>query len=182
MTGSERNVLIRVARYAKIAHARAAAHTVPEDLVLGVICQESHGNPYAIRVERGFWRRYGKRMIAMARRTVSRHDDRWMRYPDLAATSYGLMQIMYQTALETGNTFVYPTELCDPERNIEIGCLILARCLRRAGRDEATMIRKALLFYNGGGDREYPTHVWQWIDRVYAAPELFPLVEIRRRA
>lgn len=141
-------------RWMPLIDAASSRHGLDSLLVAAVVQQESAGpyvqsdgsaNPYAVRVERGFWRRYGAAMIRMAKRSRSRNDDRWMEYPDLAATSYGLMQVMYQVGLERGMDLKFPTELCDPEIGIEAGCRHLAWCLnQRQGRTEAALVR-----YNG---------------------------------
>jgi len=124
-------------------------------LVAAVIMQESSGQQYAQRVERGFWRRYGEGILRWVTSTASPYDDEWARYPDIYCSSYGLMQIMLQTAAEAGFHFRFPGELFDPDRNIEIGCAILSRHRNAVGGD----IRKMLLRYNGGGDPTYPDRV-----------------------
>ncbi len=149
-------------RWMPLIEEVSARHRLDPLLVAALVQQESAGpytlpdgsaNPYAIRVERGFWRRYGAAMIRMAKRTASRSDDRWMKYPDVAATSYGLCQIMYQTALERGFDGKFPTELCDPEVGLEYGCRHLAWCLGRTGKE----VGAALTRYNGSS--AYPPKV-----------------------
>lgn len=149
-------------RWMPLIEAAAARHGLDPILVAALVQQESAGpytlpdgsaNPYAIRVERGFWRRYGRAMIAWAKRSKSKNDDRWMNYPDIAASSFGLCQVMYQVGLERGMDLKFPTELCDPEIGLEAGCRHLAWCLKqRQGRTEAALIR-----YNGS--RTYPAKV-----------------------
>jgi hypothetical protein len=70
------------------------------------------------------------------------------------ATSWGLMQIMGATARENGFEERYLSELILPFFNIEIGCVILEKYLKKAGT-----IRKALEFYNGGADHHYVDRV-----------------------
>lgn len=148
---------------ARIAEAATYA-SLPPSLVAAVVAQESGGgyaradgsaNPYAIRPERGFWARYGARVLAFVRGTPSPTDDRWAAFPDLASASYGLMQILWVTAIELGAQLAFPTELCDPEVGLRWGCAKLGREYARAGGDA----RAALLAYNGGGDPSYPDKV-----------------------
>jgi len=132
----------------------AQKYGVPPYVVGGLIYTESSGNPWAIRVERGFWRRYFDGVKANVLRTKSKYDDKWIKYPDLASCSYGLCQIMLPVAWENGFVARFPTELLDPEKNIDLACKILSRHLARTGS-----IRRALLRYNGGGDPDYPRRV-----------------------
>lgn len=124
-------------------------------LVAAVIVRESAGNPYAIRVERGFWRRYSrnyKQMIPL------KHPARkWLDYPDIFASSYGLMQIMFGVAYENGARVRFPTELLSPEINIPLGCKILHRKIKQSKGS----IRGGLLKYNGGGDPRYPDKIFK---------------------
>jgi hypothetical protein len=129
---------------------------LPADVVAGLVLTESSGNPWAIRVERGFWRRYYEGVKANVLRSKSAYDDKWIKYPDIASCSYGLCQIMLPVAWENGFIPKFPTELLDPEDNIDLGCKILSRHLHRVGS-----IHKALLRYNGGGDPEYPHRVME---------------------
>lgn len=126
-------------------------------LVLAVIAQESLGNPYAIRPEPAFWRRYGEGFALKAKG----HAKRWCRFPDVASASYGLMQTLYVTAVELGFDEEYPTALCEPAVGIFYGCKKLRQCFTRA-QGETEPIRRALLFYNGGGDHEYDDRVLAW--------------------
>ena len=158
ITAPRQHVLKSVANHATAIRAAASAHSLDHWLVIGVVAQESAGNQYAIRPERGFWARYSPNMLRMALASVSRWDDHWMQYPDLAAASYGLMQVMYQVALERGLALRYPTELCDVAIGLEAGCRHLRWCLAVADGDEV----RALLRYNGGGDRGYPQRVIEW--------------------
>jgi len=153
-----------VAPLVPLIRAAAEKHGVAPLLVAAVVAQESGGpyvradgsaNPYAIRIERGFWRRYYDSIAAFVSTSKSKRDDRWHQYPDLYACSFGLMQVLYQTAREHGFDPQFPTELCDPELGLDAGCAILARHLARTGGDWRT----SLLRYNGGGNPKYPDDV-----------------------
>ncbi len=144
----------------------AAAHQLDPYLLGALVLQESKANPYALRVERGFWTRYGAAIWRRARSTITAADDHWLIYPDVAAASYGLCQILYPVALEYGLSPDYPTELCDPTLNVDLGALILAKHIRHHGGD----LRRGLLRYNGGGDPDYPDAVLRWHRHLLASP------------
>ena len=137
-----------------LIESTAERHDLDHQILAGLVYVESSGNPWAIRVERGFWRRYNAGILRWVAGTPTRWDNRWSSYPDLYAASYGLCQIMLQTAAENGFSYQYPTELLDPERNLELGARILARNITRTGS-----YTEGLLRYNGGGDEHYPSRV-----------------------
>lgn len=151
----------KISPWAEDITACARAHGLDECLVAGLVWTESSGNPWAIRVERGFWRRYLPGIKALFKRTRSKRDDRWLKYPDLVAASYGLCQIMLPTAMEYGFKPTYPTELLEPKRNIDLACQILSAHKRRTGTVEGALLR-----YNGGGDPDYPNRVIRIADRI----------------
>lgn len=70
-------------------------------------------------------------------------------------SSWGLMQVMGGAARESGFTGPYLPALLDPSLNVLIGCQWFLKKLRLAGQD----LQKALLFWNGGGDKSYPAKV-----------------------
>lgn len=143
-----------VMRWEALATRFGAKYAIERDLVLAVIWQESGGNPWAMRVERGFWSRYLPGITAWVKRTPSKADDRWAQYPDVYSASYGLMQTLVQSAAESGFTYTFPTELCDPETNLDVGCRILATKIQKAGS-----VRQGLLAWNGGGAPQYDDEV-----------------------
>lgn len=112
-------------------------------LVLAVVEQESKFNPWATRFEPKFYERYTKPMSLTDTEEYTR------------AISWGLMQVMGQTARESGFVGRYLSELCDPPVGLYFGCLYLRRCMQKAGGDT----RRALLYYNGGGNLKYPDEV-----------------------
>jgi len=73
----------------------------------------------------------------------------------LRAVSWGLMQVMGQTAREFGYPGPLP-QLCSPGVGLLYGCKKLKSCFERAAGGD---VRQALSFYNGGGDPTYPDHV-----------------------
>lgn len=114
-------------------------------LVEAVVWQESSGLADAFRYEPGFWERYCK------------NDPKWAGWdPRRVASSYGLMQLMYPTALDNG--YEGPPEgLFDLDTNLDIGCRLLAKLIDHWNGD----ILKALASYNGGlggVNRAQPMH------------------------
>lgn len=154
----------RVAQWMPIVRIHAFNFGLEPELVAAVIAAESAGRQYAQRVERSFWERYLVGIKRWVRGTANEADDHWAKFPDVYSSSYGLMQVMLQTAAEAGFSYQFPGELFDPERNVLCGCMVLARHLR-ATKNE----RQALLRYNGGGDPMYPDKVMRWRAQLRAA-------------
>ncbi len=126
------------------AHIRANHHLFvqnewglcPDAIMFGWIEQESSWNPYAVREEPGFFKRYVLPKITKGQR------ERWQR-----AMSYGLLQIMGSTARkELGFDGEYLTELCDPALNLYLASRFLLK-LKRGGDGSWA---QALAAYNGG--------------------------------
>lgn len=111
---------------------------VSQSLVLAVIHMESGGNENARRYEPAFEKRYILGSSAWLKRCkelgISTRD---------AATSYGLMQLMFTTAWGYGCRSV--EQILDPGQNIRFSVAHLASLLDRCGSKEA-----ALAAYNGG--------------------------------
>lgn len=134
-------------------------HDVSPTLVAAVIWTESRGKSLAARYEDGFYRRY---LAHLSREELPGYvPPAYVCTLDtekrLRACSFGLMQIMGETAREQGFKRPYLFALLRPKHNIEIGVKYLAHCMRRGGND----VRAALLRYNGGGDPDYPDRVIQ---------------------
>lgn len=144
-----------VARWQTHILLAAEAWDIDPYLLGAIVVQESAGDQYAQRVERGFWARYAAGIRRWVAGTPSNSDDRWACYPDIYASSYGLAQVMLQTAAEHGFHYRYPGQLFDPDENLRIACRILARLRVKHQGDT----RKMLLAYNGGGDPSYPDKV-----------------------
>lgn len=151
-----------ITRWYDLVRRVAPNHNLPPELVLAVIAQESSGDPCAVRVERGFWQRYQTNIEAIIKATPSRLDDPWIKFPDFASSSYGLMQVMYIVAIERGISLRFPTSLCDPEVGVTAGCRQLQWLMRQVGNDKT----RALLRYNGGGDKGYPAKIFGWQEKL----------------
>lgn len=162
-----------VERWVPVIKKCSDQYKIDPYLIASIVAQESGGpyclpdgsaNPYAIRVEQGFWKAYFTNIMKWVKNTPTKYDDRWSKYPDIYACSYGLGQIMLQTAYENGFNGIFPTELCDPEVNVNLICKIISKHLKNTGS-----VRSALLRYNGGGNPEYPAHVLAHRDEIIDA-------------
>jgi soluble lytic murein transglycosylase-like protein len=109
-----------------LARIKAGEHGLPPQIVLAVCSVESAWNPWAVRYEPGFERRYLQGGVERFR-PCSVDTERTMR-----ATSWGLMQVLGQVARELGCREPYLSALCDPVLAVEYGCLALSRL---KGRD-----------------------------------------------
>jgi len=143
------------ADFADPIFAAAKRHQLEPALIAAVIYQESRGNPLAVRYEPAFFRRYvepwGRGYLpGYVPTQCSLVTEKHMR-----ATSWGLMQVMGETARERGYAGEFLTGLLDPAVNISIGAEYLSHLIRNARGS----IREALLRWNGGGNAAYPLEV-----------------------
>ncbi len=167
-------VIRRTGQFGPLLDTTARQFRLDPWLVAAVCCQESAGDPFSDRYEPGFLSRYWEGIKRVVRATVLRRDDYWLaRQPHVFATSYGLMQVLGQVAIERGflAEMRYPGYLYKPELNVLVGCSHLAHLYKtRAGVDlqratpTADQTRRALLAYNGGGEPTYPDKVLHWRD------------------
>lgn len=133
---------------------------VKKELLLAVIMQESTGNPFAFRFEPKFFDKYlkGKELEKLGGHVPTLCS----KITELAARgfSWGLMQIMGQTAREFGFDMEFLSALLEPKHNIELGAKILKHHL-----NNADSVESALLKYNGGGNKKYPEMVFKHLDQ-----------------
>lgn len=126
------------------------------EIISRLILKESNGNPYAIRYEHLFYKKY---IADKDRKSLSgfipQRIPTLLTEKRLRAFSFGLMQIMGETARWIGFDGKYLTELLNVDTNIEYGCQYLKHCLAKSKGD----MYKALLRYNGGGNKDYPTGI-----------------------
>jgi soluble lytic murein transglycosylase-like protein len=127
-------------------------------LVCAVVEQESSWNRWALRYEPAFYARYVKPQIARGA-ALSETE------AQARAFSWGLMQVMGQVAREHGFAGASLAGLCDPAAGLDVGCTVLAAKLATA---EGNVVR-ALLLWNGGGNRDYAAAVLARSPR-YATP------------
>lgn len=129
-----------------MAVAEAARQTLDSSLVCAIIERESSWDEYAMRFEPAFYSRYVAARFPKGQCTESVH----------LATSFGLMQLMGLCAREIGFPGDLPVGwLLKPEFNIEFGCKLLRQKLTKAGGN----ISQALLYWNGGANKDYPVQV-----------------------
>ncbi len=121
------------------------------DLVEALIIIESGGNTDAFRFEPGFYRRYLKGKEAEKSLYFDLcHDD--LPLPRRIASSYGLMQVMYPTAVDAGYRDL-PEYLFVPLINLHWGLTILDEIRQEVEQeipDEELRQRVMLARWNGG--------------------------------
>ncbi|MFZ1325935.1 MAG: lytic transglycosylase domain-containing protein [Candidatus Contendobacter sp.] len=138
--------------------AAAQRHTLPVSLIRAIVHIESGGNPWAVRYEPAFYDRYVMTKPVKAHAPCSVKTESRLR-----ATSFGLMQIMGQTARETGFDGVYLTELCDPAVGLDWSCTYLAR-LVEVYRSKYGM-EGVVAAYNAGSPRK--SGDGSWVNQAY---------------
>ncbi len=139
---------------------QADAFNLRPALLAGLVCQESSGNPYAMRFEPKF--RWFPRLpdgtpnIPVIRQRMPGGMSLDTELQGLK-TSWGLCQVMGENLREMGFVGWWPAA-CQPDVALKYGAKFLSAKLATHGEDE----RKALLAYNGGGVAEYPDKVLAW--------------------
>lgn len=118
-------------------------------LVCAIIEQESGFDTFALRYEPAFFDKYIAHL------------------PNLDATemrgrafSWGAMQTMGEVAREVGYKGPFP-QLCSPETGITVGCEVFNRKMAAARGD----VKQALLYWNGGANKQYPDEVMARISK-----------------
>ena len=147
-----RSIKLRYLKFLIAKHGNK--NGVPPELVARVILQESGCEVFAARYEPAFFERYIKDNPDLPgyfpKRIPTAATERRLR-----AFSFGLMQILGETAREAGFKHRWLAMLFIPSINVKLGCKILGKHFRRARGNEET----ALLKYNGGGNKGYPGQV-----------------------
>lgn len=134
----------------------AAANSLPFPLVFAIVQVESAGHPSAIRYEPAFFDRYVAGKGHPVYSPCSRATEEQLR-----AFSFGLMQVMGQTARELGFTGIFLTELLDPATGLDWGCRYLKKQVDRYRGD----LESAVAAYNAGSARR--TDQGQWVNQGY---------------
>jgi hypothetical protein len=147
-----------------LARQIAWKHGLNDALVCAVIDRETGGtwNPWLNRYEPRFEQLYGQGVtvgatsfVKAATFTISLSTEIKNR-----CMSWGLMQIMAETAREYG--FTGPAaELCDPATGIEWGCRKFAKCMLAVNADAYSALNR----YNGGLDPNYAPDVINRMDK-----------------
>lgn len=121
--------------YRAIVDRVAVKYELDPDLVEAIIVKESSGNKEAYKIELGFYQRYVKPLTFSDTEEYAR------------SFSWGLMQVMGQTARELGFAGKFFTEITsDPELAINIGCKYLKRQINRY----PDSVKDAISAYNAG--------------------------------
>lgn len=136
------------------AKAAAKRQKIRLPYFLALIQTESEWDPFAHRVELRFYRRYIEGRQRWAGNPHFEH-------PEIIASSFGLTQIMYTTAVQMG----FPEDsdyrfLYDPEYNLNIGAKYFRLCLDTAGNLPNTNkpdLWNAYIKYNAGLDTDLST-------------------------
>jgi len=132
--------------------AAAEKHGLEPELVKAVCMVESSGLTSGYRYEPAFWLRY-----------LAKNPRYGGQNPRRVSASYGLMQVMYSTAVQHG--LVGPPELMfQPAVGLMYGCLHLKHLLDKCGGN----VEQALAQYNGGekGNTEPPYRNGAYAERV----------------
>lgn len=135
----------------QLAKEAARKHVLDPALICAVCEQESDWNPWAIRYEPAFQKRYVEPLgLKNQSEIIAR------------AISWGLMQTMLQSVREIGY-HDHAAALCDPFIGLEWGCQLFARKFDAAGSD----VPKALQLWNGGGNPLYSQQVMDRVNKYY---------------
>jgi len=130
-----------------LAEQAAQAEGLDPALVCAVIEQESGWNPWSMRYEPAFFAKYVAPLYTNNKVGATEAYARGI--------SWGLMQVMGQTAREKGANSPFLSTLCDPVVGLAIGCRVLRHKLDAASGDT----RRALLAWNGGANPDYADEV-----------------------
>lgn len=166
--------------FVALAQHAAEAHALWPELVCAIVEQESAWNPWALRYEPEFYEKYIATSLSARRpdrsvnaaKLIPRNDVRGEEVSRLGALtspeipddptesrarafSWGLMQVMGQVAREHGFASESLASLCNPAVGLEIGCRVFAAKIAAAEGN----VTRALLLWNGAGNRDYPAAV-----------------------
>lgn len=143
----------------------ARNYNLNPELVAGMIYVESKGNPTAHRWEPRFFDLYIKNKKNLPGYFPWSIDDETERHG--RACSWGLLQIMGETAREKGFVRESLVDLCDPEINLDLGCSIIAGLINKYDGDT----ERALFAYNAGEGTAYERKPDDYPSRVFKAIE-----------
>lgn len=151
----------------RLTRTWALSNSMDPVLACAMVEQESSWNTFAYRPESesGFMARYGEAYNKLVRESANKLDDHWIKYEDAFYASYGLLQTMYPVIIETfpeaGPMLKFPTSLCDPDIGLSYGCRLFMRKLKQAKGS----VTQALLYWNGGANKQYPDEVMARYER-----------------
>ena len=137
-----------------LAKQTAARHGLAPGIVCAVCEQESSWNPWAIRYEPAFRQRYVAPLGLPPTEEIAR------------SVSWGLMQVMGETARGAGFGEKFLSALADPATGLEFGCIVLAGKFRHAAQQKGSgpsavdaLAQAALELWNGGANPDYAAQV-----------------------
>jgi soluble lytic murein transglycosylase-like protein len=133
-----------------LARAAAARHNLDPALICAIVEQESVWNPWAIRFEPAFFAKYIGPLFTNNKVNPPTNTEAYSR-----AYSWGLMQVMGQSARERGYDGEFLSALCEPAAGLEAGCELFAHKLAAA----EGKIPRALALWNGGANPDYASQV-----------------------
>lgn len=142
--------------YGQIIRNACGKFNLNPEVIAAIIYVESGGDAAAFRYEPKFYDKYikNKKWEELAGYKPKHCNQRTEGHA--RAISWGLMQVLGQTARELDYRAEFLTELCtEPEDSVYCGCAYFDKCLKKESDNEY----KALLRYNGGGNPSYPLKV-----------------------
>lgn len=142
----------------KCIEEAADIHMHPVNLITAIVSVESDFNPAAIRYEPDFFVRYIAGRSFKAVFPCSKETEAHAR-----AMSWGLMQVMGQTARERGFSGTFLSELCVPAVGLYCGCQHLTYL--RSRYEDSYGIEGVVAAYNAGSPRK--NHTGQFINQAY---------------
>ncbi len=140
----------------------AGEEGIPAELLWATVATESSGKPDAYRFEPGYLRRY-----ILDKEPWQEH---YYKYGDDVAASYGLVQIMYPTAVALGFESE-PRVLFDPDLNLRYGAVYIKKGLAETGSDPVKVATR----YNTGSvnGRSHPGHIVRFLKNYEKAKEIY---------
>ncbi len=131
----------------ELASQAAVAEGLDAGLVCAVVEQESNWNTWAMRYEPLFFAKYVAPLYTNNKVGATEAYARGI--------SWGLMQVMGQTAREMGMNSPFLSAMCDPAVGLAVGCKVLRKKMGACGGD----IHRGLLAWNGGSNPDYADEV-----------------------
>lgn len=142
----------------KCIEEAAGIHMHPVNLITAIVSVESGFNPAAIRYEPAFYARYILGGMFKPIYPCSKETEAHAR-----ATSWGLMQVMGQTARERGFSGTFLSELCYPASGLYWGCKHLDYL--RSKYEKTHGMEGVVAAYNAGSPRK--NHMGKFINQAY---------------
>ena len=143
--------------YGEIVNRHALTYDLRPDVVMCIIIQESRGNPYAQRFEKGIASQLAPRKreeLSGWQPKANTNDPSLDTEKNQRSCSWGPMQCLGETVRWCAKyRGPFLGAISEPELGVEIGCKILSFYLKRANGD----YRAALKGYNG---------TWKYADEV----------------